>query len=75
MGRIDNFADWSARHWGDCIGILLLLLGGSLIILYAAKTGDWNEVKTLGVGLASAALIVLKLRTNPKNGNGQSKSS
>ena len=70
-GKIEALGDFLARHWGDFVGISILILGTGLVVLYAVKTGDWTEVKTLGTGFAGAALIVLKLKSNPKeNGNG-----
>ena len=70
-GRLCQLGDFIGRHWGDFVGLLILSLGIGLLLAYAAHTGDWSEVKTLGTGLSGAALIVLKLRNNPKqNGNG-----
>ena len=76
MGKFDDFGDFIGRHWGDFVSGAILVLGSTLIVLYACKSGDWTEVKTLGVAMTGAALFGLKLRNNPKqngngNGNGQ----
>ena len=74
MGRIDDVGDWIGRHWGDCVGLVVLCLGVGLEIFNAVVFIKWQiqleHVHELAGLLVGGAMFALKLRANPKNGNG-----
>jgi len=59
---VQDVADFVARHWGDVIALLILYTGIVLVVYYGHEK--------LGEALITASLLALKLRPNPKNGNG-----
>lgn len=59
---VQDVADFVARHWGDVIALLILYTGIVLVVAYGQEK--------LGEALITASLLALKLRPNPKNGNG-----
>jgi len=59
---VQDLAEFIARHWGDVIALLILYTGIALVV----HSGQ----EKLGEMLISASLLALKLRPNPKNGNG-----
>jgi hypothetical protein len=61
-------------HWGDCIGLFLILLGVTIIMvspLYTSQTAT-VQVMTTGSGLITAGFVALKLKTVPSSDNGGS---
>ena len=79
MGRIESLGDFCSRHWGDVVGLLLLLMGVMLEVFHAFAILKWQAqlsgIHELSNGLVLAAMGILKLRPMPKNGNGDAPKS
>ena len=70
MGKRDFGFIWA--HWGDLVGLTVLLLGIMMVMvapLYLAAP-DADKVFSVGNGLVIGAMGFLKLRTQQKVPNG-----
>jgi hypothetical protein len=65
--KVINWRDWVDTHWGDVVALGILLLGVSLVVWGPQNT----RAENLGEALVLAAIAALKLKTIPKNGNGE----